>query len=76
MCEFVHDASVCCQVGVYYPYNRGALLASCVFLYAITAGASLVTCARADGLRVSDGSDHRKPKLKTLQNQQGIVLMT
>jgi len=24
---------------VYYPYNRGALLASCVFLYAITAGA-------------------------------------
>jgi hypothetical protein len=26
------------QVGVYYPYNRGALLASCVFLYAITAG--------------------------------------
>ena len=24
---------------MYYPYNRGALLASCVFLYAITAGA-------------------------------------
>ena len=33
------NAFACCQVGVYYPYNRGALLASCVFLYAITAGA-------------------------------------
>jgi Endomembrane protein 70 len=25
-------------VGVYYPYNRGALLTSCVVLYALTAG--------------------------------------
>lgn len=25
-------------VGIYYPYNRGALLSSCVVLYALTAG--------------------------------------
>ena len=29
---------------MYYPYNRGALLASCVFLYAITAGAAFIAC--------------------------------
>jgi hypothetical protein len=27
-------------VGMFYPYNRGAMLAACVVLYALTAGIS------------------------------------
>ena len=26
------------MIGIYYPYNRGALMTSCLVLYAVTAG--------------------------------------
>lgn len=31
-------------VGMFYPYNRGAMLAACVVLYALTAGISGGCC--------------------------------
>eukprot|EP00967_Tisochrysis_lutea_P039949 scaffold47914_cov19-Tisochrysis_lutea.AAC.3 len=61
-------------VGMFYPYNRGALLSACVVLYALTAGIAggcRVVLVQALGLLV--GCRHRRWAQASTTGMAGVL---